>query len=292
MSDSDGVADRVKLPNDKFAAAWDSIKLEAGIKERLLAQALLTLNVRRKLAFEVAPLHGLVLLKGPPGTGKTTLARGLANQIATQLVGARATFVEIDAHALTGAHLGQSQQAVSKLFEATIPEAAINGVAIVLLDEIETLAVDRQKLSLDANPVDVHRATDAALTGLDRLMRQNANVLLIATTNFPKAVDRALLSRADHIEEIPLPPPEIRRQIIGDTLKAVGAIWKDVLQLLQALERLVEASHGLDGRRIRKAIFAGAASDIDSAKDLNNLRAAQIEAAFRQAKETAQETEQ
>ena len=292
MSNSEGVADRVKLPNDDFAAAWDSIKLEAGIKERLVAQALLTLNVRRQLAFEVAPLHGLVLLKGSPGTGKTTLGRGLANQIAKQLEGTKVSFVEIDPHALTSAHLGQSQQAVSKLFEATIPEAAVNGVAIVLLDEIETLAVDRQRLSLDANPVDVHRATDAVLTGLDRLMRQNRNVLLIATTNFLKAVDRALLSRADHIEEIPLPPPEIRRQIIDDTLRAIGTAWKDVLQLLKAIEKLVQASDGLDGRRIRKAIFAGAASEIDTAKDLNNLRAAQIEAAFRQVRMTMQETEQ
>ena len=65
-----------------------------------------------------------------------------------------------------------------------------------------------------------------------------------------------------------------------------------MLQLLKAIEKLVQASDGLDGRRIRKAIFAGAASEIDTAKDLNNLRAAQIEAAFRQVRMTMQETEQ
>ncbi len=47
----------------------------------------------------------------------------------------------------------------------------MGGVAIVLLDEVETLAVSRQKLSFDANPADVHRATDALLSGMDRLTR-------------------------------------------------------------------------------------------------------------------------
>jgi AAA+ superfamily predicted ATPase len=94
---------------------------------------------------------------------------------------------------------------VVKLFEQTIPELALGGATIVLLDELETLGVDRQKLSLEANPIDVHRATDAVLTGMDRLARQHKNILLIATTNFPKAIDTALVSRADHVEEIGLP---------------------------------------------------------------------------------------
>ena len=96
--------------------------------------------------------HGLILLTGVPGTGKTTLARGLANQIAKQLPGTRTTFVEVDPHALTSSALGRSQQAVAKLFEQTLPEIAMDGVAIVLLDELETLAVSRHRLSLEANP--------------------------------------------------------------------------------------------------------------------------------------------
>src|SRR5206468_11382442 len=165
------------------------------------------------LPFESAPLHGLILLTGVPGTGKTTLARGLANQIAKQLPGTKTTFVEVDPHALTSSALGRSQQAVAKLFEQTIPELAMDGVAIVLLDEVETLAASRHRLSLEANPVDVHRATDAALAGMDRLTRDHRNVLLIGTTNFPKALDQAVISRADHIEQIDLPTEAARRDI-------------------------------------------------------------------------------
>ena len=283
MSDPHGVARRCQLPNTEFGAAWSTIKLPAGVPQRLLAQALLSLTVRRKLPFESAPLHGLILLKGPPGTGKTTIARGLANQLAKQLPGTKTTYIEIDPHALTSSALGRSQQAVAKLFEQTIPEVALGGVAIVLLDEVETLAVDRQQLSMDANPIDVHRATDAVLAGMDRLTREHKNVLLLATTNFPKALDKALLSRADYIEEIGLPTEEARYEIILDTLQAIATVWADVRALESGTARLAKASAGLDGRRIRKEIFAAAAANIETAQDLNKLTIAQIDEAFRHA---------
>jgi AAA+ superfamily predicted ATPase len=292
MSSPEGVARRCQLPNDDFQPAWTSIMLAEGIRERLLAQSLLSFTVRQKLPFESAPLHGLILLTGAPGTGKTTLARGLANQIAKQLNGTRCTFVEIDPHALMSSAHGRSQQAVAKLFEQTIPELAMHGAAIVLLDEIETLAVSRHRLSLEANPIDVHRATDAALAGMDRLTRDHRSVLLIATTNFPKAVDKAVLSRADHVEEIGLPNEAARRAIIADTLKAIGGVWKKVSALEADADRLAKIADGLDGRRIRKEIFVAIGSDIETAKDPNKVTRAQIEAAFRQSLKTQKEIEQ
>jgi pachytene checkpoint protein 2 len=292
MSNPDGIARRCLLPNDEFVSAWTSIKLAKGVHERLLAQSLLSFTVRQKMPFEAAPLHGLILLKGAPGTGKTTLGRGLANQVAKQLPGTKCTFVEVDPHALTSSALGRSQQAVAKLFEQTIPELAMNGAAIVLIDEVETLAVSRHKLSLEANPIDVHRATDAALAGMDRLTRDHRNVLLIATTNFPKALDEAMLSRADHIEEIGLPTEAARREIILDTLKAIAAVWKGVHALEADVDRFAKLTEGLDGRRIRKEIFVAIGLDIETAKDPNKLTRALVESAFRQALKTQKEMAQ
>jgi pachytene checkpoint protein 2 len=290
-SNPEGVARRCRLPDAGFEPAWTSIKLADGVRERLLAQSLLSLTIRQKLSFESAPLHGLILLMGAPGTGKTTLGRGLANQVAKQLPGTKTTYIEIDPHALTSSALGRSQQAVAKLFEQTIPELAMDGAAIVLLDELETLAVSRHHLSLEANPIDVHRATDAALAGMDRLTRDHRNVLLIGTTNFPKALDRAVISRADHIEEIGLPTEAARREIILDSLEAIGAVWKGVRDLENDAGWLAKAAEGLDGRRIRKEIFVAMASDIKTAKDPGRLTGKQIESAFRQALKTQKELE-
>src|SRR5260370_30307670 len=159
----------------------------------------------------------------------------------------------------------------------------MDGAAMVLLDEVETIAASRHQLGLEANPVDVPRATDAAFAGMDRLTREHKNVLLIATTNFAKGLDKAMFSRADHIEEIGLPNEEARQEIIVDTLKGIGEVWKDVHALEHEAGRLAKVAEGLDGRRVRKEIFVAMGSDIETAKNPKRLTAPQIESSCTQA---------
>jgi AAA+ superfamily predicted ATPase len=237
----------------------------------LLAQSLLALQLRQQFTFEMMPVHGLIVLAGQPGTGKTTLARGLASRVAEALKGGQATFLQIDPHALNSSSLGRSQKEVTKLFQQTIPENAAGGPCLVLLDEVETLAPDRRRMSFEANPADVHRATDAVLAGLDLLTRNHRNVLLIATTNFREAVDRALLSRADWIEDMGVPTADHRAEILTEVIEQLATVWPRVGDLKRHVGTFVSASEGFDGRKLRKALIAAAASSVETARDPNKL---------------------
>src|SRR5919198_5218368 len=93
----EGVVSLFELPDDAWRTRWTKIFIADAVKQRLLNFTLLSLRHRGRFDDVRVPIHGLVVLAGPPGTGKTTLAHGLANEAARELGGA--LFVEIDPHA-------------------------------------------------------------------------------------------------------------------------------------------------------------------------------------------------
>ena len=264
------------LPAEHHDRDWDAIIVPREVKERLLSQALLVLQHGRKLSMLSGLPHGLIVLAGPPGTGKTTMARGLAQVAALALARQGATaLVEINPHAFPSDMLGESQRNVTRLLTETIPEIANRRpFVVVLIDEVESFAVRRSSASFDANPVDVHRATDAVLLGIDEIAKNLPSVLFVTTTNFIEAVDEAFLSRADLVMKFSLPDRETIERILDHALGELAVQWPALLPLTEDrahLSQLASMCEGWDGRRIRKLVLAALAQRLEVARDPSTM---------------------
>jgi SpoVK/Ycf46/Vps4 family AAA+-type ATPase len=276
--DAEGVLDSRYLPDPDFDATWDAIIVEPSLKDELLSHGVLNYTLRPRVNRALVPLHGVLLLVGPPGTGKTSLARGLASRIAGAVRGiGEFRYLEIEPHALASGKLGSSQKAVTQLFGQTIAERAESPL-IVLLDEVETLAGNRAKMSLDANPIDVHRSTDAVLAQLDHLAESHPNLLFIATSNFSGAIDAALVSRADLVRTVDLPSAEACREILLSTVMGLAEVFPSLKSLASSsdLGRAAKMCQGLDGRQIRKLVLSACARRRELAVDPSALTGADI----------------
>ncbi len=175
-----------------------------GLGDQLLkVREMIELPLKHPILFRrlgIDPPKG-VLLHGPPGTGKTMIAKAVANET-------NAHFTSINGPEIISKYYGESEKQLREIFD----DAASNAPAIIFIDELDSIAPKREDVSGE-----VERRVVAQLLTLMDGMQGRDNVVVIGATNRPDAIDQALRrpGRFDRELEIGVPDKNGRREIMN-----------------------------------------------------------------------------
>lgn len=168
-----------------------------------------------------------VLLHGPPGCGKTLIARAVAHET-------DASFFSINGPEIIHKFYGESEAHLRKIFE----EAAQKAPSIIFIDEIDAIAPRRETVVGD-----VEKRVVAQLLGLMDGLKSRAHVIVIAATNLPNALDPALRRPGRFDREVVIPIPDRHGRLAILEIHSRGMpLAKDV-----EMARLAEITHGFVG---------------------------------------------
>jgi len=176
----------------------------------------------------IAPPKG-VLLYGPPGCGKTLIARAVASETS-------ATFLHITGPEIMGKYYGESEARLRSVFE----EAKAKSPSIIFIDEIDAIAPKREEVGGDKQ---VERRVVAQLLSLMDGLESRGEIVVIGATNIPNSIDPALRrpGRFDREIEISIPSQKGRLEILQIHSRGMP-LASDV-----DLNRLSEITHGYVG---------------------------------------------
>ncbi|KAJ8673618.1 hypothetical protein QAD02_004880 [Eretmocerus hayati] len=202
---ADIIAKEIVLSN--LNVHWDDVKGLDNCKSLLKEAAVYPIKYPCMFNERLTPWRG-VLLYGPPGTGKTMLAKAVATEC-------KATFFNITSSSLISKWRGESEKYVRVLSDL----AKFYAPSIIFIDEVDwTVSGGANDGANKSEPSKRFRAE--LLARLDGLLSmENANVLLLAATNVPWELDKALLRRLEKRIYVDLPDERARHGIFKTYLK-------------------------------------------------------------------------
>lgn len=216
----------VEVPN----TTWKDIGGLQNVKKELQEMIQYPVEYPDKfLKFGMSPSRG-VLFYGPPGCGKTLLAKAIANEC-------QANFISIKGPELLTMWFGESESNVRELFD----KARAAAPCVLFFDELDSIAKSRGGGISDAGGA-ADRVINQILTEMDG-MGNKKNVFIIGATNRPDIIDSAILrpGRLDQLIYIPLPDEKSRESILKANLRK-SPLAPDV-----DLPYLAKVTHGFSG---------------------------------------------
>lgn len=194
------------LPSRELDGQWENLVFEDDVKNILLKYVETALILSdHGVNPNIVSWNRVILLHGPPGTGKTSLCKALAHKLSIRQADRfkYGQLVEINSHSLFSKWFSESGKLVQKMFEQILELVEDPQVLVcVLIDEVESLSAARNGNGNE--PSDALRVVNALLTQIDGLKRHR-NVLVLTTSNITGAIDVAFVDRADIKHFVGLP---------------------------------------------------------------------------------------
>ncbi|MEQ9618573.1 MAG: CDC48 family AAA ATPase [Deltaproteobacteria bacterium] len=222
-----------KRPKGKFDSSRVSYDDIGGLRDQInKVKEIVELPLRYPQLFDklgINPPRG-ILLVGPPGSGKTLLAKAVAHET-------NANFQVINGPEIMHKFYGESEARLRDIFEI----ATRNQPSIIFLDELDAIAPKREKVSGD-----VEKRIVAQLLSLMDGLRHRGNIVVIGATNLPSALDPALRRPGRFDREVSLDVPDRNGRLQILEVHSRGMPLSEDIDL----ERLADLTHGFVGADI------------------------------------------